>query len=123
MRRSAKSKQSDAFTALDARNADTAKPNNARTEQRSRLSVLQLFRQGVDKVPARYSIFPITSINRIAGEYWCVAKIFHPMAAKRASAVHAAEPRNSDSRAERQPGTLSLYNLADNLVSGNQWPL
>src|SRR5580658_1685227 len=118
--RGSEPEETDAFARLDACDAQAAESDDAGTEQRSYVDVVQAAGQRVCEVRARQSVFGVTAIHRVAGKNWPVAQIFHFVAAIPAIAVYSAHPGNPHARGDRRFRAFASDDFADNLMAGNQ---
>src|ERR1039458_5280743 len=84
------------------------------------MQVVEPRRKWKDEIGPSEHIFRITTVDRIAGEDGRIAKVLHASAAIPASAVGAANPRNSYASAGRKVRSGAFHDVADDLMSGNQ---
>ena len=84
------------------------------------MSGVEPWRQGNGKICADCGELGVASIDRVSGEGWMIAEVFHVVLAIPAIAVDAAHPGDADSGAERKIFCGSGDNFADDLMSGNQ---
>lgn len=120
MRGCAKAEQSDAVSRFNAGDTQTAKADDARAEERSRMEVVEFRGKLKNKVAARLGILGVTSVDGVSRKDPGVAKIFELAAAVGANPVYAADPGNSDAGAERQVGRSTADNVSDDLVTGDE---
>jgi hypothetical protein len=98
----------------------TAKTNDAGTEQRRSMQVVEPRRKGKDEIGPRERVFCVTAIYRIASEDRSIAKVLHASAAVPTRSVNAANPRDSNADASRQLRGGAFHDVTDDLVPGNQ---
>jgi len=84
------------------------------------MHVVQTSRQGKYEVRADKGILGIASIDGIAGESRAIAQIFHVVIAVPAIAVHASQPRNADTRSERELRCGAFEYLPHDLMTRNE---
>src|SRR5580704_15395116 len=113
--------QAQATALLDAREAQRAETNDARTEQRRGLIVRKSFGNGIDEILRGDDIFSIASVDRIACERRMVTQILLAGAAVFAGAVGAMQPGDAHARAFAKAMSVwaEFLHGAHNLVSGN----
>src|SRR5580700_11152771 len=102
MRRSPKTKESDAVAGLHARDSQAAKADDARAQQWRGMQVIEFRRQRINKVAARGGILGVSAVDDVPGEDRRVAKILEATAAVRAAAIDAAHPRHANARTTRE---------------------
>ena len=84
MRGCTKAEEPDAVAGLHARDAQTAKANDAGAQQRRGVQVVEFGRERINKIAARGGVLGISAVDGISGEDRRVAKILEATAAVRA---------------------------------------
>src|ERR1700693_5185919 len=102
MRGRAKTEESNAVARFDSSYSQAAEADDPGAEQRGRVQVVQLCGELEYKIAARRGILRIAAVHWVSGERRSIAKIFEPASAVGAGSVDAANPGNTDARAERQ---------------------
>jgi len=101
MRGRAKAKQAHALARFNASDPQAAKANDASTEERCGVQIIEGRGKRDDKVGASESVFRVSARDVIAGERGRVAEILEAFFAIRTRAVSSAEPRDADTRVQR----------------------
>jgi hypothetical protein len=114
-----KAKQADALARLDAGNSQAAEADDSGTEQRSSIQIVKRTGQREDEIRTSENIFRISAGDGVAGEGRRVAEILLSSFAEGAGAVCAAEPADTDARAEWNFFSVATDNFADDLMAGN----
>ena len=83
------------------------------------MHVVQICRQGKDKIPSSEGILRVATIDGVAREGGRIAEIFLAGAAISANAVGASDPRDSNSCSDRQFRVGAIDNFADDLMAGD----
>src|SRR5580704_6359947 len=96
MRRSAKTKQPYTLSLLGAGSAQDAKTDDARTQQRRGVQIVQLRRQRKYEVCPGRRVLGVTSVDGVPGESRRVAEIFIASPAIPARSVGASDPGNAN---------------------------
>src|ERR1700687_4970143 len=120
MCRRTKSEQSDFIARLHVGYAKAAKPDNAGTQQRRGVNVVQRRRQREDEVRTSDGKLRVPTIFAITGKSRRIAKVFKVVSAVPARAVRASDPRDAYSGSQRQLRRLSFDNLPHDLMTGDQ---
>src|ERR1019366_3674045 len=120
MRGCAEAEESDAVAWLNAGYSQAAKANDARAEKWRGVQVVQFRRKLEHKIAARRGILRVTAVDGISGECRRIAKIFEATAAVWAISVDAADPGNAYARAKRQLGRCAFYDVAHDLMAGDE---
>src|SRR5580704_4253625 len=101
MRRCAKTEESDAVATLHTRDAQAAKANDARAQQRRGMQVVEFRRQRINKVAARGGVLGVSTVDGVPGEDRRVAKVLEAAPAIRTATIDATHPRHANARTER----------------------
>ena len=101
--------------------AQSAKPNQARTQQRRGRDIVELLGKMKTKAGVGNGEFRVTPVDIVAGESRTIAKILPTGPAKFASAASPTQPRNADAiaRAKCFHRAANLLDPANNFVAGN----
>ena len=119
MRRGSKPEKAHPLSGLCARDTQAAKSNDARTEQRGSVEIIEFGWKRKYEIGARQRILRIAAIDGIAGKSRRIAEILVALAAVPARSVGSAEPGDTHTGSERQLWSCAFHNVADNLVPGN----
>ena len=90
MRGRAEAVETDALARLDAGDAQGAKPDDARAQQRRGVQVVERGGQRVDEVVARDDVFGVAAVDVVAGVARVVAQILARVRAEEAGSVGPA---------------------------------
>src|ERR1035441_10956995 len=120
MSRGPESEYAHALSGFHSRNPHTPKTNDAGTEQRRCMQVVERCWKWKYEISPSKRIFRVTAIYGIAGKDGSIAKVLHTSAAVPTASVGAANPRNSDARAGRKVCGGAFHDVANDLMSGNQ---
>jgi len=99
MGRCPKAEKSNALTFFDSRHPQRTEANDAGTEQRRGVEIIELRGNGKAEIGAGERVLGVTSVHGVTGERGTVAEVFHVAAAKRTGAIGAAEPGDPDAGA------------------------
>jgi hypothetical protein len=101
--------------------AQSAKPNQARTQQRRGRDIIELIGKTKTKAGIDDREFRVTPVYVVAGESRTIAKIFPAGSAKFASPASPTQPRNADAiaRAKCFYRATNLLDPANNFMAGN----
>ncbi len=119
MGRGTEAEQAYTLSRFDPGNAQAAKANDARTEQRSRVEIVERCGQREDKVSARQCVLRIAAGNAVTSEYWRVAEIFAALATIWTRAVSTSKPGDTNARTHTQVGGCTVDDLTHDLMAGN----
>src|ERR1700756_718843 len=103
LRRRSKAEESDAHTRFHSCDSHTAKPNNARTEQRCGISRRKLLRQLEEKVSASSREFGVATVVRVTRVPRLITQILAIRAAETACAINTAYPGDAYTLARSKP--------------------
>ena len=118
MRGRAEPIETDALARLHARDAQRAKADDARTQKRCRVEIVEPVVERVHEVAARDHGRRVAAVDVVARERRCVAEILATLATEPAGAVRAAEPRDADARTDRDVALARrLDHRADDLMA------
>ena len=109
--------QANAFAWFDSSNTQAAKTDDAGAEQRSRVQIIEGFREGENEVGASESILAVSASYCVTGEGGGLAEIFETLLTVSAGAVGSTEPGNADPRTERKIRCCSIDDFSHDLVS------
>src|SRR5580700_3379313 len=102
MRRGAEAKQADPFSLFHTRYSKAAVTDDACTQQRSRLKIVEGRGKRKNEIGPRDCEFGIAAIHRVSGEGRRVAQVLKSPPAVGTISVRAAQPGNADSRPWRK---------------------
>ena len=91
----AEAEQADAFSFFHACNSQSAKANDAGTEQRSGVKIVELSGNRKAEISAGQSVFGVATIHRVASKSWKVAEVLHFSTAICAGTIGTANPGNT----------------------------
>ena len=101
MRGRAEAEQSDALAGLNTGDAQAAKTDDAGTEKRGSVQIIERCGEREDEIGAGESVLRVSARDAVSGERGSVTKILHVSLAIGAGAVSSAEPGDANARAER----------------------
>src|ERR1700723_1256128 len=116
----AETEEADAFALVHIGNAQASKSNNAGTQQRGDVDVIEAGRQGHGEVRAHRGVLSIAAVYGVAGEGRLVAQVFQAVAAIPATVVHPTHPGNSAAGFQGQFRGGAVNDFPNDLVAGDQ---
>jgi hypothetical protein len=121
VRRRTETKQPHPFARLHAGNAQRAKSDNSRAEQRCRVKIVELARQRNREIRARAGVLRVAAVAIVSRVRRLVAKVLAPRPALRARSVGSTQPRHADAHPFERPcdAIAERRHVANDLVSWN----
>src|SRR5207302_8904273 len=97
IRARAETVQSQLSVRLDRGNRQRAKSDDAGAQKRRRLRIGEARRNGISKLLVADNVFGVTTVDRVAGKFRTVAKIFFSLPAVLANPASAVQPGDANS--------------------------
>jgi hypothetical protein len=120
MRRGAKAEETNFVSGLHARNAQAAKANNARAQQRSSPNRIESGRQREDEVRVGNHELCKASVHVVPGEGRRIAKILKIVSAVPALTVRPSQPAHANLGAQPKCSGCCTQNYSHDLMAGNE---
>jgi hypothetical protein len=98
-----------------------AEADNAGTEERGRVKIIESCRQRNHEITTGQCEFGVAAVNGVAGEGGRVAEVLTIPDAVPAGSVRAADPGDAHASAEWKSWRVSVCDFPDDLVTRYQW--
>jgi hypothetical protein len=113
--------QTHTLSVLDACNPKTTKTDDAGTQERCGVQIIQPIGKGKDKIGTGECILGVSAVHGIAGKSSRIAQVLKVVLAIPALPISPANPGNSDAGARRQAGRSAFDDLTNDLMTRNQF--
>jgi hypothetical protein len=120
MRGGTETKQAHPLSGLDAGDTQTAKTDDAGTQEGSSMPIIEGFGKGVYEISPSDRKLGIAPVHGITGKGWRIAKVFQVVLTVPAAPFDAADPGNSHPAADRKGQGGAVDHLPYNLVTGDE---
>jgi hypothetical protein len=100
---------------------ETAKTDDAGTQERCGVQIIQRIGQAKNKVGAGECILGVSAVDCVAGKSSRVTEVFKAVLAIPALPISPTNPGNPDAGAQRQARRSAFDDLTDDLMARNQF--